>query len=240
MNERILVLSKKDRLSLGQLRSIPNLRAATDGELIWLRGIPAYGTIDLIIKQIPAQRSYTLDEDNYLFPLNALTPTGKLKKLDWQNITSFLPIELPVAALPAQTDLQYPISLVKAKQTVEGTALLSDLEILKKYAEQAPAIRLQQMRFAVSEYDKVLMIGTPLLPIPGKEYWRRGNILLPSGYDFEFPLFADLIQSKLAPEKELFLLFDEKGDWEKIPFIDFKQGTRSAIRLTNGKERNNI
>lgn len=240
MKELILVLAEKDRLSLGNIRCIPNIQAAISEGFIWLRGIAATGNIDLKIKQIPAQQSYTLDDENYLFPINTVTPIGKLKEMDWQDLSTFMPVEIPVAALPAQTDLQQPIQLVKAKQMVEGTALLSDLNVLKQYAERAPAIRLQQIRFAVSEYDKVLIVGTPLLPIPGKEYWMRNSMLLPSGYDFEFPIFADLIRSRLALEKDIYLLFDEQGNWEKIPLAHFKQGTRSAIRMTNGKERNNI
>jgi hypothetical protein len=57
---------------------------------------------------------------------------------------------------------------------------------------------------------------------------------LPCGYEFDPPVIANLVISRLDPLQEALLLFDTSGTWEKIPKNAFVQSTRSAIRLTKG------
>lgn len=229
-----MVLSKADKAALGSVRCLPGLQAAEGEDHIWVRGIPAQENVDIRIRQLPGLQTYLLDADNHLFPPGALTPVGKLQSLEWIPLSAFIMVELPVSALPGKISQQYAIRLVPLGQSQPGNALLTDLETWKAYGEQAPLIRLRQTRFAVSANNKVLIIGTPLPALPGKEYVLQNTLLLPCGYEFDPPAISNLVITRLDASKEALLLFDINGAWEKIPKTAFVNTTRSAIRLTKG------
>ncbi|OQP65947.1 hypothetical protein A3860_15265 [Niastella vici] len=234
MKEMIMVLSKADKAALGTVRCLPGLQAAEAEEFIWVRGIAAQENIDIRIRQLPGVHTYLLDADNHLFPPGALTPVGRLQLLNWVPLPAFITVELPVSALPGKINQQHTIRLVPSRQSQAGNALLTDLDTWKAYGEQAPLVRLQQTRFAVSANNKVLIIGSPLPALPGKEYVLQDTLLLPCGYEFDPPAISNLVIIRLDPSKEALLLFDSNGTWEKIPKTAFVYTTRSAIRFTKG------
>jgi hypothetical protein len=235
MSELIIVLSQTDKAALGSVRCLPGLQAADDDGFIWVRGIPVQQETDLRIRQLPGLHTYMLDADNNLFPPGGLTPVGKLKSLNWEPLSSFITVKLPVSALPGKISQQHVIRLVPSGRSQESNALLTDHNIWKAYGEKAPLVRLQQTRFAVSENNNVLIVGTPLPALPGKEFVLQETLLLPAGFEFDPPVISALIVNRLNPSKEALLLFDIDGTWEKIPKESFVASTRSAIRSTKGR-----
>lgn len=234
MEELVFVLSEKDKETLGTVRCLPHLLVAEEEGKLWLRGIEAQ-QIDLKLKQLPTQNTYAVDEGQNLFPIGGLTPIGKLTAKNWIPIASFIPVKLPISAMPAKADASFRISFVASDRVKEGAALVTTLAVWKAYAESAPEVRLKKLAFAVSDTNQVLILGTPLPAIPGKEYWMQDTMLLPSGFDFEIPLVSSLLAKKLNPDKDTLLLFDANGEWEKIDRHSLVLATRTAIRLTEGK-----
>jgi len=234
MKELIIVLSQTDKAALGSVRCLPGLQAAETEDYIWVRGIAAQENIDIRIRQLPGLHTYTLDADNNLFPPGGLTPVGKLKPLKWVPVAEYITVKLPVSALPGKVSLQHTIRLAPSGHSQQGNALLTNLATWKNYAEAAPLVRLQQTRFAVSEKNKVLIIGVPLPALPGREYVLQDTLLLPCGFEFDPPAIGELVMARLDPSKGSLLLFDTDGSWEMIPKTAFMPSTRSAIRSTKG------
>jgi hypothetical protein len=232
MREHIIVLQKKDKQALGAVRCLSGLLAAVEYDLIWVRGIFAAGDADKKIRQLPAIRSFTLDEQESLFPVGSLTPVGKLREMDWEPLEDFIGLEIPTSAMPGQVTEKYWPGLIASSRVAEGNALLTSLDVWRSYAETAPQARLEKIRFAASANKQVILLGTPLPPVPGKEYWMNNNILLPSGLDFEIPVVSALIAKKFNPANDHILLFDDDGSWDKIAADSFVPVTRSAVRLT--------
>jgi hypothetical protein len=232
MNEIVIVLSTAHAASLGSIRTFPGLLAATQHEQIWVRGIPT-GKPDPKITQLPIAQTYFMDEQERLFEPGTLTPTATLPALAWQPLLSFIKVTLPVSALPGVMKKPQRVKLARHSHMVESTALLTTLEAWEEYASNAPMVRLQHLYFAVSENYEVLIVGAPLVPLPGKAYTLKNNILLPVGYDFDPPVLAELVTAELNPGNEGLLLFHLNGEWEKIKLDCFVPATRSAVRLTN-------
>jgi hypothetical protein len=235
MKELILILAARDREALGAVRCLPGLRVAEAGGQLWLRGIPTDVTPDLRLRQLPAVQTYLLDEGEYLFPAGGLTPVGRLNDMHWTPLAAYIRPELPTSALPGKGVGRYPVRLVPSGRAEAGTALVTELAVWRQYATTAPEVRLQGLHFAASENDQVLVLGTPLPPVPGKEYWLTHNLLLPAGFDFELPLAAGLLAAKLNPRNDAVLRFAPDGRWEKIPKEALVPASRSAARLTKGK-----
>jgi hypothetical protein len=110
--------------------------------------------------------------------------------------------------------------------------LLTTLDAWRSYVETAPEVRLSGLYFAVAADARVLVLGTPLPPLPGQELWRCEDLLLPAGFDFEAPLLAPLLRRKLQPASDDVLLFAPDGRWERVPSAGLLPVTRSAVRLT--------
>lgn len=232
MKEWIFQLSQDDNESLGSVRCFQGLQAALEENKIWLRGITASTVPDVSLLKLPLKKTFLLDEQDNLFLTGAVTPIGKLQPLNWQPVASFINVESPLSSLPGKTSDKVNIQLKASSEEQRGVALLTSLTSWKTYAEIAPIARLNSLRFTVSEKKEVLIIGTPLPPLPGKEYWSNQNLLLPSGYDFEIPVMAKLISKKLQADKKDAILFDITGEWQRIPVSYFVPATRSSIRLT--------
>jgi hypothetical protein len=235
MKEVILVLSITDKAALGTVRCLPGLQAAEEAGFIWVRGIAVNDETDLRIRQLPGLHTYTLDADDNLFPPHGLTPVGKLQPMNWVPLSAYITVTLPVSALPGKIDQRLSVKLVPARQSQKGNALLTDLHTWKVYGEMAPLVRLQQTRFAVSEENKVLIIGEPLPALPGKEYFLVNTLLIPCGFEFDPPIISSLIGSQFNPDNDSLLLFNTDSSWEEIPKDAFVQSSRSAIRLTEGR-----
>jgi hypothetical protein len=233
ITERILVLAEAQRAALGTVRDQPGLRAAdTDAGQLWLRGLPATGPLPLALRQLPALASYEADAEGRLFPGGRPTPTGRLPLLAWQPIQAFIPLALPTAALPGRPPAPVPVQLLPSAAPRPSAALLTTLAALKSYAEAAPAVRLAGLRFAVSARGQALVMGTPLPPLPGQEYWLSAGLLLPAGFDFDVPLVAMLLAGQQVAAPEDVLLFFADGQYEVIAAAQLHRLTRSALRLT--------
>ena len=234
MTELIMVLAPKDKEALGAVRHYSSITVAEAEGHIWLRGIPLQNE-DNNLRQLPALYTYKLDENNNLFPLNKVTPVGKLPATDWLRLSDFLPVSLPVSGFPGSNQQAVTVKLVPSLQSSAAVALLTPLQIFARYAETAPLIRLAQTRFAVSAGKEALIIGEPLLPIPGRTLYKSNKLLIPCGWDFELPVVASLIEKKLKQADHGYMLFDTTGNWEFIDRINFIETSRSAIRLTMAK-----
>jgi hypothetical protein len=225
-------LAEAQRAALSTVRDQPDLRVAADAGQLWLRGLPATGSLALALRQLPALAAYTADAAGRLFPGGRPTPTGRLPLLAWQPLLDFVPLELPTAALPGQPPAPVPVRLVPSAQPRPGAALLTTLAAWQAYAETAPAGRLAGLRFAVSSRGQALLLGTPLPPLPGQEYWLANGLLLPAGFEFELPIAAQLVAGPLTNGSQGFALFDAEGQYELIPAAHLHPATRAAVRLT--------
>jgi MoxR-vWA-beta-propeller ternary system domain bpX2 len=232
MQELIFTLNKKDKNSLGNIRCMAAIKIADGEDYIWIRGLYDNGEPEKSIRQLPIQHSYYIDENNLLFTAGSLTPVATLPELVWLPVAAFISIKIPVAALPGKVKEPSTINVLPSAIEKKSTALLTTLQQWKAYAELAPGIRLAQLHFAVSQKNEVLITGTPLPSIPGKEYWKANNILLPCGYDFEIPMAANFINNKLNPQQDGLLIFDTDGTCQKIDFAFLVPAKRSAVRLT--------
>ncbi|GAB3638244.1 hypothetical protein GCM10027422_38340 [Hymenobacter arcticus] len=228
-----MVLAEAQRATLGTVRDQPGLLVAADAGQLWIRGLRATGPLPLALRQLPALAAYGADAAGRLFPGGRPTPTGRLPLLAWQPILDFVPLELPTAALPGQLPAPVPVRLVPSAQPRPGAALLTTLAAWQAYAETAPAVRLAGLRFAVSSRGQALLLGAPLPPLPGQEYWLTDGLLLPAGFEFELPIAAPLVAARLTNGGENFALFDATGEYEVIATTQLHPATRAAIRLTS-------
>jgi hypothetical protein len=225
-----LPLKYKDKLS--QIRVWNTLRMAIDEDDIWVRGIPPNQLHSPEIRSIPFKKIY-FQQDNALFLLGGNLPEERLKtSLLWSPIDKALPVEVPA----------YNFNYFGVKETVDfklvasnieraPKVLVVELDVLEQYILKAPAVRLQAIQWAIIE-KKAFLLGTPLLPIPGKTYWQQQSFLMPSGYDFEYPELSNFYRKNIQQTNDQYIILQPDNTYIKIATTQFQPLSRSSFRLS--------
>ena len=162
-------------------------------------------------------------------------PVRKLPSgLSWTPLEKAMPLEHPsynhnYFGLSERLSVR----LVPSEREEEPVALLLSLQQLGDYIQTAPAVRLEPLSWVIAD-DQALVVGRPLLPLPGKSYWRRGNHLLPAGLDMEWTVLAETLDRQLNPDGNCWLVWDEDGSYLSVPRLGCRPLSISSFRLSMG------
>lgn len=212
--EIILKVHKDYKDSLATVRDIDLLSIAEDQEDIWVRGIQEDHDLVNRLYQIRFTTKFFL-RGNYLFTKSNQTPERVFFKATWVPIKSYIPVRLPIAALKGiSTDYKIDFKLKKTTQLEPSVGILTNRDAIKEYIIDAPAFRYNQLTFASSDDNQVLILGTPLLPIKGQEIWAYKNVLIPNGYTFGTKHHLELL--KQHKDNDTFLLIDKNNSYQTI------------------------
>lgn len=228
----ILEIDQQHLEYLAPIRHWQQLRLAADQGICWIRGLTEEQLDTHEVRSIPFKRIF-YEKDNRLFPAGSLLPVRRMPtSLLWTPLERSLPLSLPsfnhnyfgihdpVAVRLAASDVQQP-----------STALLTPLVGLEQYVLTAPAVRLQPLNWVIIG-SQALVLGAPLLPLPGDTWWRKDHSLMPAGYDFEWDMLATLAEENLTDGGTHWLLWDKDGGYLPIPMAQCQPLSRSSMRLT--------
>lgn len=217
---------------LGHIRHWDTLKGALSGSTLWIKGIMPAEADSIAIQAIPYIKLY-YQKEGLLFAKGSLLPAKKLPSaLLWSPLNTMLP-----AALPPLNHNYFGISqkvdvkLVQSAMEQEPVALLVTKDEAAAYIESAPKVRLQRLLWAGID-DKVVLVGTPLLPVAGKAFWQQENMLLPAGYALELPVLAKAMKKMLDPKGEHVILWQQDGRYVLVPTDALKPLSISSFRLT--------
>jgi hypothetical protein len=229
---QVFVLNEADFIQLGKVRAITGIFAAKSAEKIWLKGIPMPQFCPKSITQLPAIERFFLDEEERLFQEDSRIPNQFLPKLEWLEISTFVSIDLPISAFAGQTRSTAELEFVPSNTVHASDLLLCRLSELKVWTENAPQIRIDQLRYAVSEgaEQQAFVHGSPLPNIPGKSFWACGKIYLPSGFTLKQGFLHDFLKAQCDPQGKGMVILRSQSNFELILDEDFVQLSRSGIR----------
>lgn len=219
-----------DEMALGAVRCVPGLFMARSANAILLKINALDDSLPSELLSLPTINSYQVDEAGYMFPIGKLTPVGIIPDMDWRPISELLPVELPLAILPGINIRKCSIKLVRSTEAREGVGLLTNLSLLKRFVGTTNKIRFEHLEFAVEDKGRTLVLGSPVPSIPGKEYWADDHILLPTGYDFEYPVTRKLLKQKY--DKGNCVLINNDSTIEIINRMKFKTVSRRGVKTS--------
>jgi hypothetical protein len=227
-----LEINKEHKDFLGAIRHWENLKIAFETNTIWIKEFTDDQIDSTELLQIPYIKIYELKE-NLLFEKGKQLPTKKLPSgLLWSPVLRGLPISLPNFNhnfFGISDTLQ--IALKRSEDVKEAYALLVEYQELKSYIEFAPKFRLEPLQWVVIN-NKALIIGKPLLPLKGNTFWSKNDFLIPTGYDFEWPVLAQTLKDKLNPFDKNIILWNKDNSYSSIPKQNVKPLSISSFRLT--------
>jgi len=229
MKTWICIISNEKQHLLAELRLLSGLQMAYLDSEIWLKHIDTADIPHRALLSLQPQDIF-VEEDGKLFPIGKSTPVRKLPQLLWQPVSQMIQVEVPTSALPAQLSAQLEIKLVQSQKMRTAEVLRLDGTSWRAYVETAPAVRLNALKFALSEQDEVLIMGRPLPTLPGDAYWQQGNLLMPLGWELTWQLFAAEIAKAIHSDPNQLILMETNGTYQLISKHAFQPAQRSAVR----------
>jgi hypothetical protein len=233
-----LQLPIADAPQVGSLRTNGALEVCEERDRIWLRTADPTESLRLKLRGLPGALLFAVSADGQLCRVGSRVPLGHLPSGPWMQLSTWLHVRLPTAALPARLPNHIPVRLVGHPIYREPNLLLTSLATWTSYGVTAPQVRLDRWHFAVSAKEEVIVRGLPLPPLPGSRLVEEQGIAVPSGWHWLPAVDADVLRRmfKLSPND--LLLWTAEGRRERIASDQFVRATRSAIRLS-GRGRNN-
>lgn len=217
---------------LGPIRHWEQLKIAAEPGTYWVKGLTGEQLESAEIKSIPFKQIFYAKEER-LFPYGGSVPVRKLPaSLSWTPLERGLPLQLP-----AFNHNYFGIGerilprLAASENQVLPAAMLTPLSLLGEYIETAPAVRLKDLLWVILD-DKALVLGEPLLPLPGQSFWKKGDFLLPSGLDWEWPVLAETLNDALNPDGSCRLIWDIDSRYTIVPKDSFRPLSISSFRLS--------
>lgn len=228
----ILTINVKDSPLLRDLYVYDFLEIEMQENIVWVKNIPNGLIKTATIQRIPSQVMYRAKE-GLLYPYGKQIPIGDLPDLAWQAIQNKLMVLLP-SINPNFFGVQasVPVQLMPSSAFKKGLFLLVNLADLEVYLKTAAAWRLDSLSWTVIGNYHALIKGTPMVPVQGKPYWKRGQHLLPLGWDLEWPILSAAAAKRLDPSKRHWIFWQKNSQYNLIPKTHFKSLSRSSFHFT--------
>jgi hypothetical protein len=227
-----LQLPKSDQKELYAIRLWSNLKVAIEENSIWITGFLEEQLDKQEIKAL-LERKMFVEREGKLFLLGSLLPERSMPALLWSPLNRLLTIELPdynhhYFGISGEAK----IKLVPSNKEQTPMAVLVSMKELEVYLQKTARIRFENLHWIQLE-DDAMVVGKPLLAMPGNVFWKSGAHFLPAGFDFELSSIGKFIHRKLDPENTSFLFWNEAGHYQCISKNNFQPLTLSSFRLSN-------
>jgi hypothetical protein len=247
MSERwALRMARRSVAALGELRRtsgvqvceqtdlVPGVEGCAQTDLVWLRGESAEDEFTRRLLAMPESQLFVVIGLDEIVPHGARVPVGRLPEGTWQPLSRWLVVTLEPAALPARGGERVRLRMMPSNSEREANVLLTSFECFAEYAVNAPLVRLQRWRFAVSGEGVAVILGTPLPPLPGQLYCETEGVAVQAGWTWTPRVEATVVRQVLDLTVGDVALLHANGSWERIGGSHFTAATRSAIRRTGG------
>jgi hypothetical protein len=218
--------------NLGSLRTNGGVEVCEKQDRIWLRTADPADELRRKLRGLPGGLLFAVSSDGQLCRVGTRVPRGHLPTGPWMQLSAWLHVRLPTAALPATLPNRVQLQLVGDHSYREPNLLLTSLAEWTAYGLIAPQVRLDCWHFAVSDKQEVIVRGTPLPPLAGTRLVEEQGIAVPSGWHWSPAVDAVIVRDMFKLSAHDLLLWAPDGRRERITSEQFARATRSAIRLS--------
>lgn len=225
-----LSLPSSEKSALAGIRHWNNLKIASEGNKTWVTGFTALQIQDVLIQQLLNTQTYYAKEDK-LYPLHSILPTQPIPNLLWTPIERALTLNLPQITENPTPITTLNIQLTAYEQEHPSCALLCEIEELGNYLNTALEVRLAPLSW-IRLGKQVLILGTPLLPLPGQVFWETQHFLLPIGYHFEWHTLTETFAQMLNPTQNQWVIWTDTTTYSILPKTAFQPLSLSSYRLS--------
>lgn len=227
-----LVINELHGDDLAAIRPWQNLKLAYDQKQIWVKDLSYIQVESPEVKCIPYKTLY-YESEGKLCLLNSLLPDRNVPSLLWTPIERALPVKLPsfnhnYFGIGQKVALQ----LAPSEAEHEAEVMITAAATLEAYLATAPAVRCKPLSWALLNGNKAFIAGTPMLPIDGEVYWRKGHFIIPAGYEFELDMLCPAMNDLLNPDNDSWILWNRDDTYALIAKEDMQPLSLGSFRAS--------
>ena len=172
-----------------------HLFVANEDGYIWIKDITADEIDSVPLKSILGLERFYVKQGK-LYPYNKLLPIGNEPSCLWTKIKRAIHLDLPSKNHNFfRLEPSIEVKIVPSNEPKDASIHLIDLSLFKEYVKTASTLRLRPLLWAIIGHQ-AMVVGWPLLPLPGATYWKGGSFIIPTGYDLEIPSLINAINKK--------------------------------------------
>lgn len=210
------------------LRRLPDVEVREEGSILWFRGTAAQDRLRLA----PCIDRFSVLEDGRLVREGERLPGSRLPSDGWTSFAGWVEVKFPRASLPGTPERRVEMRLVSGGSECEPNALMGSIEAWAAYADSAPQVRLDALRFAMDASGRVIIAGRPLPPLVGERFVETDGIAVPCGLEWRPAVDAATLRKVLGLGPGDWAIFDREAACEIVKRGSFVPASRSAVRLS--------
>lgn len=227
-----ICIAREEAASLTGLRLVAGIEVGLTDDTIWLRGSRGDENLQAKLSALPASARYEWLGSNQLRQIDQRIPVARLPALQWQALNSWLLIEMPSAAIPAEPPSSVPLRLVRSANEQDPELLLTQFDELARFVSTAAQVRLEGLQFSASSDGTVLVRGHPLPPVSGQRFVVHGGVAVPVGFSWEPRVSPDVLTRRFSVSGNALVLWNENNAITRLHSEQFVPLSRSALRAT--------
>lgn len=232
----VVRIRRDDAEAVARLRMKVGVEAAFSGDDVWLRG-EGEGVLKDLADQ-PVLQVFETEDHVLLHPPGERIPTDRLPSgLVWRSLAE---VSQPVGlqtSLPSVVNQKLTLKLVRCAEPGTVNLLRLELSELVRWAEDAPAIRLEGLEYACSEDDVVVVTGARLPSLSAERFVLRDGLALIAGWRLDPPVPVSVVKAIVGASANSIVLIDCAGMAETIELNHFVPLTRASVRMTAVREQ---
>lgn len=218
--------------SLVALRLWPGLEVHEGESRLWLRGRSTERALQQRLLRLPALARYEVDAEGRCRRPGGRIPVATLPQGPWLPLRAWTAVELPPTALPGRQPPRVMPRVVPGGDEQPANGQWTTLHELAAFVEHVLDARLRPLCMAAGTDGRVLLLGRPLLPLPGVPLVERHGIAMPAGCQFAPRLSTAVVARALQLGPGDVACFSRDGTWLRVAASDFVALSRSAVRET--------
>jgi hypothetical protein len=227
-----ICIAREDAASLTGLRLVAGIEVGLTNDTIWLRGSRCDEQLQAKLSALPARARYEWLGSNQLRQIDERIPGNRLPALQWQTLNSWLLIEMPSAAIPAEPPSSVPLRLIRSTDEQEPELLLTRFDELARFVSLAAEVRLAGLQFSASSDGAVLVRGHPLPPVSGRRFVLHGGVAVPAGFSWEPRVSPEVLIRRFSVSGDALVLWNENNAITRLHSEQFVPLSRGALRAT--------
>jgi hypothetical protein len=232
--EFIAHLPTKSKDDFRQIWHLESVQIAKSDDGFWLKGFSQEDLKSTVVRSMLKLKLFEL-RDNLLFEKENRVPERKMPSgLLWHPIQRALKIDLPsfnenFFEVNGKLNIEFKLS----SEEQQVWASIVKFDDLHKYVDSIPNHYFNDVLWCKYGSDQVFLLGTKVLPIISKRYWKFQDLLIPVGYDLKYPFLKQIIiDFKNKSEKDEFWIFNSDEHYIAVPKDQLIPMSRSSVKFT--------
>lgn len=219
--------------SLFLIRNMIHLKMAKDFDHIWIRGFTEVEINNASVLQLNSISRFYL-KNTHLFKMGERLPYCIEPSLLWTPIQRFLKLSLPKENFNLFDYSEEILFKIKpSKEIIQTNVSVLSVKDLSDYVRSAPRIRLSHLKWTILNNQKAMIIGLPILPINGEDYYLKDGFIIPCGWKPEFENIISHFQNLLEMDT-FYYLVETDHSLLKIKKSSFTFLSRGSVKLSIG------